>query len=84
MNDATMTQQPEADEKTETAKAIADMREARISHVHWAEHFEAHPEEESRYAQTGEWDTAEIHREWVAKYDRVINLLAATLEETNK
>lgn len=59
----------------ELEQAIADMRSARLSHVHWAEHFEQHPEEEQRYVETGNWDSAEIHRIWVAKYDGVIRLL---------
>lgn len=59
----------------ELEQAIADIQEARLTHVHWAEHFERHPEAEKDYIETGEWDSAKIHREWEAKYDRVLIML---------
>lgn len=59
------------------ANLISAMREARLTHVHWAEHFEQHPELEKQYVETGEWDTAQEHRRWVGIYDAVIAVLAS-------
>jgi hypothetical protein len=53
------------------------MKEARDTHLHWAEHFEAHPELEMEYVASGEWDSAETHRKWEAIYNDVITLLSA-------
>jgi hypothetical protein len=62
---------------SEIEQAIADIQEARKSHLNWAEYFEQYPEAETQYFETGEWDTAKTHRAWVEKYDRVIRLLSA-------
>lgn len=68
--------EPSEAERETIVEAIADMEEAQLSHLHWAEHFEKHPELERQYEATGEWDTAQVHRAWVAKYDKAIRLLA--------
>ena len=59
--------------------AIADMQFARQSHLAWAEHLEAHaasgepcPQCEGKPYKLN----AEHEREWVAKYDRVLSILA--------
>lgn len=63
-------------------EALIDyMKEARLSHLNWAEHFERHPESEKQYAETREWDTAEVHRKWVAIYDDVIVRLGVHAEQ---
>lgn len=62
--------------REQIVQAITDIQEARLSHLHWAEHFEAHPEAEKQYESTGEWDNAKVHREWVEKYDNVLAILA--------
>ena len=58
--------------RTIVAAAIADIREARQSHVDWADWLEEHPEDDS--SQVGD---APYHREWVTKYDNVLSVLDA-------
>lgn len=56
----------------EVEQIVRDLRMLRESHVGWAEHFEAHPELEKQYIETGEWDDAIEHRRIIGVYDRVI------------
>lgn len=70
------TEQGEELAREQIVHAITDIQEARLSHLHWAEHFEAHPEAEKQYESTGEWDNAKVHREWIEKYDNVLAILA--------
>ncbi len=52
-----------------------DVAEMKQTHVGWAEYFEGNPVIEKGYVATGEWDTAEEHRNIVNKYDKVLNIL---------
>ena len=60
----------------EIKKAIKDIRHMQQIHIGWAERFEADPDVEREYVETGEWDTAEAHRNIIKNYDRVLRLLA--------
>lgn len=51
----------------------------RKTHIQWAEYFEKHPDIEGAYIGTGEWDSAEKHRDLVQQYDNVLNVLAPLL-----
>lgn len=58
---------------TELEQAIADMEEARDSHVKWAAHLGAQTDcERCDPSITG---TKEENEEWVKRYDRVLGLL---------
>ena len=57
---------------TEREQAIADMEDARLSHVAWGDFLRSG----QRYRPTTtDIGSAEHHEEWVAKYDRVVALL---------
>lgn len=47
-----------------------------LTHIHWAEYFEANPEKEKEYVATGEWDNAKEHRRIVKIYDEVLLAIA--------
>lgn len=64
----------------DVSAAIADMEFARRSHLAWADHLEAHQASGESCAECDAKPyklTAAHEREWVAKYDRVLALLAA-------
>jgi len=56
-------------------QVITDLGGMKESHKRWAEYFEADLEVEKEYVATGEWDDAKTHREYVAKYERIIDLI---------
>jgi hypothetical protein len=58
-----------------TKKVIQMMETALVSHQQWAEHFEKYPEIERNYVNSGEWDDAKTHREYVEAYRCVLNKL---------
>ncbi len=45
------------------------------AHISWAKRFDADPEEEADYTSTGEWDSAEKHREYTHKYQKIIEYI---------
>lgn len=55
-------------------EAIAFIQECRQIHVDWADYQDANPnwEEETPPSRVGD---ADHHREWVGKYDRVLDVL---------
>jgi len=65
--------------KQNIQKAIDDIAKMRKTHIQWAEYFEKHPDIEGAYIGTGEWDSAEKHRDLVQQYDNVLNVLAPLL-----
>ena len=56
-------------------KAMKDIMEFSKSHKEWAEFFEKYPEIEKKYLKTGEWDSANKHREIIKKYEHIAGLL---------
>lgn len=56
----------------ESIKNISAMQD---SHIYWAEYFEDNPDIEKEYVATGDWNTAEEHRNLINQYDRVLNIL---------
>lgn len=68
---------------SDVLQSIADMEWMRKSHVDWAEYFEKHPDIEKEYVATGEWSSAAQHRDIIAKYDNVIQLLKTLLSNNN-
>jgi len=53
--------------------AIETIESSRKTHVDWGAYFEAHPEQEAKYAETV--DGAAKQREIVAAYDNVLACL---------
>ena len=63
------------------SKAIESIRRFRETHLRWAEYFEANPDVEKEYVDTGEWDSAKEHREIIETYDVVLASLQVTEEK---
>ena len=61
--------------KKDIQVAIRDINMMRKTHIDWAEYFEANPNIEKRYIETGEWDTSKEHRNIITKYDNVLDIL---------
>lgn len=57
-------------------EAIAFIREARQIHLEWASYQEAEPNWEAEVSSSKVGD-AEHHREWVKKYDQILEVLEA-------
>ena len=67
---------------SELEQALADIRLARQSHVDWAEYLDATPERAREMRPQAEVaGSADYHRDWVAKYDRVLRLLESPMEQ---
>lgn len=57
-------------------RATKDIKEAREIHAEWAEWVEQEPEEAAEpVAQVETVGDAKFHREWVRRYDRVLEVL---------
>ncbi len=67
--------------KKDILESVADVREMRSSHKRWAIFFEKYPDKEREYVKIGKWDTAKVHREYMAKYDRILLMLYLLLKE---
>ena len=61
-------------------EAISDVEYMKESHICWAEYFEENPEIEKKYVSTGDWDNAHTHREYVKKYDNILEILNSIKE----
>ena len=66
-------------EKQNIQKAISDIERFSQTHIDWANHFEAYPDIEKKKVKTGNWDTAKEHRQIVADYDNVLDILRSCL-----
>ena len=55
--------------------SIDNINAMKKTHLKWAEYFEANPNIEQEYIETGEWDTAEQHRNYINQYDKVLKIL---------
>ena len=63
-------------------ESIDDISKMKTTHIEWAEYFEAHPDIEKGYIASGEWDTAEEHRNIIKQYDKVLCILNSLKEKT--
>ena len=61
--------------KEKIKKVIKDVKWMKDIHRQWAEYFEKNPEIEKEYVATGEWDSAKEHRELMADYDNILNVI---------
>ena len=64
-----------SEHKSHIQESIDDLNFMKESHAQWAEYFEDNPNIEKEYVDSGEWDTAEEHRNLVSKYDKVLDIL---------
>ena len=61
--------------KADVQESIDNVNAMKLSHIGWAEHFKDNPDIEKEYVATGKWDSAKTHREYVMKYDKILDLL---------
>jgi len=61
-------------------KAINNINVMKNTHICWAEYFEANPDIEKEYIDTGVWDGAKEHRNIINQYNEVLDIL----EKINK
>lgn len=72
MNNETRT--PAIDNHDDVTEAIAIIEEARETHVLWADWQESDPDWRDQITPDDPGDS-EHHRDWVTKYDQVLNVL---------
>ncbi len=56
-------------------ESIDNINAMKKTHLNWAEYFEKNSDIEQKKVETGEWDTAEKHRDYVNQYDKVLKIL---------
>jgi len=66
--------------KNDVIQAINTLKNMSKTHKLWAKYFEFNPEIEKRYVDSGEWHDAKTHRDFVKKYNHIINVLEKVLK----